>query len=116
MCIEEELCKDFFEECEKIMKKKKMSDKFKGKINQLMKELKQLVRRGVDLNCHFDEMSLKILHLCGYKMKVALFFLLKQLNPFIEEIEEGFKHDVWIFQNELFSVINKGDFYDQDEE
>ena len=113
--IENELCGDYFEECEKIMKKKLLSDKLKKKINILMKELKELIRRGVDLNCHYDEMSLKMLYLCNYKMKVALFLLYKQLNPFIEEVEEGFKSDVLIFQNELFSMINDGDFYDPDD-
>ena len=113
--LENELCADYYEECEKIMKKKNISDKLKGKIIKLMKELKELVRRGIDLNCHYDEMSLKMLYLCNYKMKVALFFLYKQLNPFIEEIEEGFKSDVLIFQNELFSMINDGDFYDPDD-
>ena len=97
------------------MKKKNISDKLKGKIIKLMKELKELVRRGIDLNCHYDEMSLKMLYLCNFKMKVALFFLYKQLNPFIEEVEEGFKSDVLIFQNELFSMINDGDFYEPDE-
>ena len=115
MFLENELCADFFEECENIMKKKKISEKLKNKIHQLMRELKELVRRGIDLNCHFDEMCLKMLHLCNYKMNVALLFLYKQFNPFIEEIEEGFKSDVYIFQNELFSIINDGDFYDPDE-
>ena len=112
--IENELCGDYFEECEKIMKKKLLSDKLKKKINKLMKELKELIRRGVDLNCHYDEICLKILFLCNFKMKVALLFLYKQLNPFIEEIVEGFKSDVLIFQNELFSMINEGDFYPDD--
>ncbi len=96
------------------MKKKLLSDKLKKKINKLMKELKELIRRGVDLNCHYDEICLKILFLCNFKMKVALLFLYKQLNPFIEEIVEGFKSDVLIFQNELFSMINEGDFYPDD--
>ena len=113
--LENELCADYYEECEKIMKKKNISDKLKKKILKLMKELKELVRRGIDLNCHYDEMSLKMLYLCNYKMKVALFLLYKQLNPFIEEVEEGFKSDVLIFQNELFSMINDGDFYDPDD-
>ena len=113
--LENELCCDYFDECEKIMKKKEISEKLKRKIMKLMKELRELIRRGIDLNCHYDEMSLKMLHLCNYKMKVALFFLYKQLNPFIEEVEEGFKSDVLIFQNELFSMINDGDFYDPDE-
>ena len=83
--IENELCGDYFEECEKIMKKKSISEKLKKKIIKLMKELKELIRRGVDLNCHYDEMSLKMLYLCNYKMNVALLFLFKQLNPFIEK-------------------------------
>ena len=113
--IENELCCDYFEECDKILKKKNLSEKLKKKINQLIKELRELIRRGIDLNCHYDEMSLKMLYLCNFKMKVALFFLYKQLNPFIEEVEEGFKSDVLIFQNELFSMINDGDFYEPDE-
>ena len=32
-------------------------------------------------------------------MKVTLFLWLKQLNPFIEEVEEGFKIDVLILMN-----------------
>jgi hypothetical protein len=50
-----------------------------------------------------------------FLLLLLLFFLYKQLNPFIEEVEEGFKSDVYIFQNELFSMINDGDFYDSDE-
>lgn len=111
MFIENDLCGDFFEECEKLMKGKKMSEKRKERINKLKKELKELLRRGVDLNCHYDEMALKMLHICKYKTKVALLFLYKQLNPFIEEIEEGFKNDVVFFQNEILSTINDGDFY-----
>ena len=111
MFLENELCADFFEECDKLMKGKKMSDKLKERIHQLIDELKGLVRRGVDLNCHYDEMALKMLHMCGYKTKVALLFLYKQLNPFIEEAEEGFKNDVLFFQSEIVSIINDGDFY-----
>ena len=114
MFLENELCADFFEECDRLMKGKKMSDKLKERIHQLIDELKGLVRRGVDLNCHYDEMALKMLHMCGYKTKVALLFLYKQLNPFIEEAEEGFKNDVLFFQSEIVSIINDGDFYIED--
>lgn len=110
MFLENELCSDFFEECERLMKGKKMSEKLKERIHKLMTELKGLVRRGVDLNCHYDEMALKMLHICKYKVKVALLFLYKQLNPFVEEAEEGFKNDVFFFQSEIVSIINDGDF------
>ena len=30
---------------------------------------------------------------------------------FIKEVEEAFKSDVLIFQNELFSMINDSDFF-----
>ena len=46
-----------------------------------------------------------------YKTNVALLFLYKGLNPFIEEIEEGFKHDIYFFQDEIYSFINNGDFF-----
>lgn len=109
MFLENELCSDFFEECDRVMKGKKHGEKLKNKINKLLSELRGLVRRGVDLNCHYDEMALKMLHICRYKTKVTLLFLYKQLNPFIEEIEEGFKDDVVFFQSEIISIINDGD-------
>lgn len=110
MYIESQLCADFYEESESLMSKQKIGEKLKAKIKRLLKELKNLVRRGVDLNCHYDEIALKMLHLCKYKQKVALLFLFKNLNPFIEEIEEGFKSDVTFFQSEIISYINNGDY------
>ena len=112
--IEEDLCSNFFQECEQKMKSKKILPKLKNKISKLIKELKELIKRGINLNSHFDEMSLRILHLCKYKTNVALLFLYKGLNPFIEEIEEGFRHDIYFFQDEIYSFINNGDFFDSD--
>ncbi len=112
--IEEDLCADFFQECELKMKNKKIMPKLKNKITKLIKELKELIKRGISLNSHYDEMSLRVLHLCKYKTNVALLFLYKGLNPFIEEIEEGFKHDIYFFQDEIYSFINNGDFFDSD--
>ena len=112
--IEEDLCADFFQECEQKMKSKKIVPKLKNKITKLIKELKELIKRGINLNSHYDEMSLRVLHLCKYKTNVALLFLYKGLNPFIEEIEEGFKHDIYFFQDEIYSFINNGDFFDSD--
>jgi len=112
--IEEDLCSDFFEECDQKMKSKKILPKLKSKITNLIRELKELIKRGIDLNSHYDEMSLRILHLCKYKTNIALLFLYKGLNPFIEEIEEGFKHDIYFFQDEIYSFINNGDFFDSD--
>ncbi len=112
--IEEDLCSDFFQECEQKMKNKKIVPKLKNKITKLIKELKELIKRGINLNSHYDEMSLRVLHLCKYKTNVALLFLYKGLNPFIEEVEEGFKHDIYFFQDEIYSFINNGDFFDSD--
>ena len=112
--IEEDLCADFFQECEQKMKNKKIVQKLKSKIMKLIKELKELIKRGIDLNSHYDEMSLRVLHLCKYKTNVALLFLYKGLNPFIEEVEEGFKHDIYFFQDEIYSFINNGDLFDSD--
>ncbi len=112
--IEEDLCADFFQECEQKMKNEKIVQKLKTKISKLIKELKELIKRGINLNSHYDEMSLRILHLCKYKTNVALLFLYKGLNPFIEEIEEGFKHDIYFFQDEIYSFINNGDLFDSD--
>ena len=112
--IEEDLCADFFNECETKMKSKKIVPKLKNKITKLIKELKELIKRGINLNSHYDEMSLRVLHLCKYKTNIALLFLYKGLNPFIEEVEEGFKHDIYFFQDEIYSFINNGDFFDSD--
>ena len=112
--IEEDLCSDFFQECEQKMKNKKIVPKLKNKITKLIKELKELIKRGINLNSHYDEMSLRVLHLCKYKTNIALLFLYKGLNPFIEEVEEGFKHDIYFFQDEIYSFINNGDFFDPD--
>ena len=112
--IEEDLCADFFQECEQKMKNKKIQPKLKNKITKLIKELKELIKRGINLNSHYDEMSLRVLHLCKYKTNVALLFLYKGLNPFIEEVEEGFKHDIYFFQDEIYSFINNGDLFDSD--
>jgi len=112
--IEEDLCADFFHECELKMKSKKIMPKLKNKIMKLIKELKELIKKGINLNSHYDEMSLRVLHLCKYKTNIALLFLYKGLNPFIEEVEEGFKHDIYFFQDEIYSFINNGDFFDPD--
>ena len=112
--IEEDLCSDFFQECETKMKNKRMVPKLKNKIMKLIKELKELIKRGINLNSHYDEMSLRILHLCKYKTNIALLILYKGLNPFIEEVEEGFKHDIYFFQDEIYSFINNGDYFDPD--
>ena len=43
--IEEDLCADFFQECESKMKGKKIGTKLKNKILKLIKELKELIKR-----------------------------------------------------------------------
>ena len=53
-------------------------------IKNKIDSLKSFLKNGIHLNCHFDEMALKILHISKYKQKVSLLFLLKGYNPFIE--------------------------------
>jgi hypothetical protein len=83
--IENELCADFFTDLEEYIKDNKINFFNKGHIiSNKVELLKKFLKRGVNLTTHFDEMALKILHICQYKQKVALLFLLKGFNPFIE--------------------------------
>ena len=116
--LEEDSCTDFFNYCDRKIKEKnkerKINESLRKKINTLIEELKKIVARGINLYSHCDEISLKMLHLCKYKTNVALFCLYKGLNPFIEEIEGGFKHDLCFFQDEIKSFILNGDLYEDD--
>lgn len=83
--IENELCSDFFNDLEEFIKDKKLNLMNKRKnINFKIESLKLFLKKGINLSTHCDEISLKILHICNYKVKVALLFLLKGFNPFIE--------------------------------
>jgi hypothetical protein len=117
--VENELCADFFEDLNTFFKENKISFNSQAQIlNNKINFLKTFLKNGIHLNCHFDEMALKILHICKYKTKIALFFLFKQINPFIEgkiiiiiflEVEEGFKKDVVFFQKEIISMLSSDD-------
>jgi hypothetical protein len=112
--IENELCADFFDELERFkqLNKAYMVDN-KISLDEKVLYLKKFVRNGITLDNYFDEMALKVLHLTGYKKSVALYFLFKGLNPFIEgkdvityiESEEGFRNDVEFFQKDILSIL-----------
>ena len=83
--IENELNNDFQDEIILyINENKTINNSKRNTIESKLIELKKFVEKGVNLNCHFDEMALKILHISKYKIKMALFFLYKSINPFIE--------------------------------
>jgi hypothetical protein len=85
LTIDTELCEDFFEELErfKLLNKAYMIEN-QDLLEEKVSFLKKFVQNGITLVNYFDEMALKILHLSGYKKSVALYFLYKGLNPFIE--------------------------------
>jgi hypothetical protein len=83
--IENELCADFFNDLDDYIKENKIHFFNKGSmIREKTEALKKFLKMGVHLNTHFDEMALKILHICQYKQKVALLFLFKGINPYVE--------------------------------
>jgi len=105
--IENELCADFFVDLEVYLKENQICMNNRGEIiNNKINFLKNFLKNGIHLNCSFDEMALKILHISNYKPKIALLFLFKGWNPFIEEVEESFKNDVTFFQKEILSVLS----------
>ncbi len=83
--IENELCADFYEHLQKLTKENKSFIFNKEQVVQdKIDFLNNFLKNGIHLNCHFDEMALKILHISNYNIKIALLFLLKGMNPFIE--------------------------------
>jgi hypothetical protein len=83
--IENELCADFFIDLDDYIKENKIHYLSKGSlIREKVEGLKKFLKMGINLNTHFDEMAMKILHICRYKTKIALLFLFKGINPYIE--------------------------------
>jgi len=83
--VENELSADFFDDLNIFLNENKTFLSNKGQLIQnKIVSLKKFLKNGINFNCHFDEMALKILHICKYKPKIALMFLYKQINPFIE--------------------------------
>jgi hypothetical protein len=83
--VENELSADFFDDLNIFLTENKMYCSNKGQLIQnKVILLKKFLKNGINFNCHFDEMAMKILHICKYKTKIALMFLYKQINPFIE--------------------------------
>ncbi len=83
--VENELSADFFEDLNTFLNENKIYYSNKGQVIQSkITLLKKFLKNGINFNCHFDEIALKILHICKYKTKIALMFLYKQINPFIE--------------------------------
>jgi hypothetical protein len=111
---ENELSADFFDDLSIFMNENKLFQSNKGQlIQEKISTLKIFLKNGIHFNCYFDEIALKILHICNYKTKIALLFLSRKTNPFIEgkikiilECEEAFKKDVVFFQKEIISMLS----------
>ena len=83
--LEQELFSIYFNELKTYLKENKELFIKKAKIVQeKIDDLKYYLNQGIHLNNHFDEMALKILYICKFKQKVALIFIYKGFNPFIE--------------------------------
>jgi len=83
--IENELNTDFQDDIIKyINNNKSISNSKKNLVENKLNEIRKFLERGINLNCHFDEMALKILYIAKYNVDLALFFLYKNFNPFIE--------------------------------
>ena len=104
--IENDLCSEFYDYfndyCQQIE-----NLEFLEEADNKIKNLKFLINKGIKLDNHFEEMALKILHLCKYSVKKALFFIYKKINPYLEEEVECFKNDVYFLQREAFVLIQE---------
>lgn len=117
--LESDLNQNFIEDLETFLKTNRLlAMTKKHNIDLKLNSLKQFLKFGLHLNNHFDEMALKILHIANYQTNVALLFLYKNMNPFLEgktifflinkilDEEEGFKNDVLFFQREIVAYIS----------
>jgi hypothetical protein len=119
--LETDSCTDFYKKVKALKKEKlRLSSNQKFVIVHKVKQLKEFVKFGVNLNNHFEEMCLKILHICKYSTKKAILFLYNNLNPFIEgnfilfiylfiyliEEETSFKSDINFFQKEILAIFS----------
>jgi len=85
--LESETCVDFYKIVKNYKKERlRLSNNQKAIIGNKIRNLKDFVNFGVTLNNHFEEMCLKILNICKYSIKKAVFFIFKNINPFIEGI------------------------------
>jgi len=83
--LENELHSDFNEEIIKFMNNNKnISTSKRNIIENKLNEIKKFLDKGVNLNYHFDEIALKILYIARYDVNLALFFLYKNFNPYLE--------------------------------
>lgn len=84
--IENEINSDFQDEIIKFMNNnnKILSNSKRNAVESKMNEIKKFIEKGIGLNCHFDEIALKILHIAKYNVNLALFFLYKNFNPYLE--------------------------------
>jgi hypothetical protein len=83
--VDHELCDDFFDDLNTFLKNNKVcAYNKKTQIEHNLIFLKKFMLRSSNLNGQFDEMALKILHICRYNIKIALLFLFKGMNPFVE--------------------------------
>jgi hypothetical protein len=83
--IENELSGDFFDDLSRYFERnRQFAYENKFYLENEVRALKQFLNFGIHLNSHFDEMAMKILHICKYKKNLALYFLYKNMNPFLE--------------------------------
>lgn len=86
MNVENEINSDFQDEIIKFMNtnNKIISNSKRNTIENKLNEIRKFLEKGVHLNCHFDEIALKTLHIAKYNINLALFFLYKNFNPYLE--------------------------------
>jgi len=115
--VENETSGNFFEFLDDFKKYNqsylKLSNYHKNQIEKKVEQLRKFISFGVNLDSHFEEMALKILHICKYKPNIALLFFFKGINPFVDEEAENFKSNIEFFQQEILAYIS--DFYDEDD-
>ena len=104
--LENSFCSDFMEYIHDIKKETNDFETIKM-IDNDISIIKSFIKNGLTMNNHFTEMALKILHLCNYSVKKAIYLIYKEINPFLEEEIEGFKSDVNFLQREAIVNINE---------
>ena len=86
--LESDTCFDFYKLVKTYKKERlRLSNNQKLIIGYKIRNLKDFVNYGITLNNHFEEMCLKILNICKFSTKKAVFFIFKNINPFIEGIK-----------------------------
>ncbi len=84
--VENDIHSDFHEEIIKFMdsNNKIISNSKRNSVEAKLSEITKFLEKGINLNCHFDEIALKILHIAKYNVNLALYFLYNNFNPYLE--------------------------------